>query len=207
MQETPVWSLGWENLLEKGLATHSSILGFPCGSTGKESTSNGGDLGSVPGLGRSPGEGKGYSLQYSGLENSMDCIVHEVIKSWAGLSNFHFLLLHRITGSRTYGLQKLWFPGSRAQKLWHVGSVVVALRLQSTGSIVVAHGLGCSSAYGIFPDQRANPCLLHWRVDSLLLNHHGSSHLCFCFRFLTSCSHNDYFLEPSLNSGRGPSEC
>ena len=52
------------------------FLGFPCGSAGKESACNGGDLGSVPGLGRSPGERKGYPLQYSGLENSMDSIVH-----------------------------------------------------------------------------------------------------------------------------------
>ena len=51
-------------------------LGFPCGSAGKESACNVGDLGSIPRLGRSPGEGKGYPLQYSGLENSMDCIVH-----------------------------------------------------------------------------------------------------------------------------------
>ena len=49
------------------------FLGFPCGSAGKESACNVGDLGLVPGLGRSPGEGKGYPLQYSGLENSMDC--------------------------------------------------------------------------------------------------------------------------------------
>ena len=48
------------------------------GSAGKESTCNAGDLGLIPGLGRSPGEWKGYSLQYSGLENSMDCIVHGV---------------------------------------------------------------------------------------------------------------------------------
>ena len=47
---------------------------FPCGSAGKESTCNVGHLGSIPGLGRSPGGGKGYPLQYSGLENSMDCI-------------------------------------------------------------------------------------------------------------------------------------
>ena len=52
------------------------ILGFPCGSAGKESDCNAGDLGSIPGLGRSPGEGKAYPLQYSGLENSKDCIVH-----------------------------------------------------------------------------------------------------------------------------------
>ena len=55
--------------------------GFPGGSAGKESASNAGDLGSIPGLGRSPGEVKGYSLQYSGLENSMDCTVHGVANS------------------------------------------------------------------------------------------------------------------------------
>ena len=64
--------------------------GFPCGSAGKESACNAGDLGLIPGLGRSPGEGKGYLLQYSGLENSMDCIVQGVAKSWMRLSNFHF---------------------------------------------------------------------------------------------------------------------
>ena len=57
------------------------ILGFPGGSAGKESTCNGGDLGSIPGLGMFPGERKGYPLQYSGLEHSMDHIVHGVAKS------------------------------------------------------------------------------------------------------------------------------
>ena len=56
--------------------------GFSCGSAAKESACNVGDLGSILGLGRSPGEGKGYPLQSSGLENSMDCIVHWVAKSW-----------------------------------------------------------------------------------------------------------------------------
>ena len=54
---------------------------FPDSSVGKESACNAGDLGLIRGLGRSPGEGKGYSLQYSGLENSMDCIVYGVTKS------------------------------------------------------------------------------------------------------------------------------
>ena len=48
------------------------------------------DLGLIPGLERSPGEGRGYPFQYSGLENSMDCIVHGIAKSWAQLSDFHF---------------------------------------------------------------------------------------------------------------------
>ena len=56
----------------------------------KESACNVGDLGSISELGRSPGEGKGYPLQYSGLENSMECIVHGVAKSQTGLSDFHF---------------------------------------------------------------------------------------------------------------------
>ena len=65
-------------------------IGFPCGSAGKESAYNVGDLGSIPGLGRSPGEGKGYPLRYSGLENSKDYIVHGATKSLARLSDFHF---------------------------------------------------------------------------------------------------------------------
>ena len=66
------------------------FLGFPCGSAGKESACNAEDLGSISGLGRFPGEGKGYPLQYSGLENSMDCMVHEVAKNRTRLRNFHF---------------------------------------------------------------------------------------------------------------------
>ena len=65
-------------------------MGFPCGSAGKESTHNVGDLGSIPGLRRYPGEGKGYPFQYSCLENSMDCIVHAVTKGRTRLSVFHF---------------------------------------------------------------------------------------------------------------------
>ena len=64
--------------------------GYPGDSAGKEPACNAGDLGSMPGLGRSPGKGKGYPLQYSGLENSMDCIVHGIIKSRTQLSDFHF---------------------------------------------------------------------------------------------------------------------
>ena len=65
-------------------------MDFPCGSAGKESACNVGDLGSIPRLGRFPGEGKGYPLQYSVLENSMDCIVCGVANSQTQLSDFHF---------------------------------------------------------------------------------------------------------------------
>ena len=64
--------------------------GFPDSSVGKESACSAGDLGLIPGLGRSFGEGKGYPLQYSGPENSMDCIVQGVTTSWTLLSNFNF---------------------------------------------------------------------------------------------------------------------
>ena len=66
-------------------------LGFPCGSAGDKSDCNAGDPDSIPGLGRSPGEEKGYPLYNSGLENSMDRIVHGVTKSWTQLSDFHFI--------------------------------------------------------------------------------------------------------------------
>ena len=90
MQETPVQFLGQEDPLEKGWLPNPVFLRFPCGSAGKESTCNVGDLGLITGLGRSPGEGKSYPLWYSGLGNSMDCIVHGVTKSRTQLSNFHF---------------------------------------------------------------------------------------------------------------------
>ena len=81
VQETPVGLLGREDPPEKGLAAHSSVLGFPAGSAGKESACNVGDLGSIPGLGRSPGEGKGHPPQCSGLESSVDRIVRGVSES------------------------------------------------------------------------------------------------------------------------------
>ena len=68
---------------------------IPCGSAGKESAYNEGDLGLIPGLGRFPGEGKGYPLQYSCLDNFMDkgawqATVHGVTESQTQLSDFHF---------------------------------------------------------------------------------------------------------------------
>ena len=65
-------------------------MDFPGGSAGKESAFNAGDLGLIPVLGRSPGEGKGYPLQYSGLEISMNCMVHGVVESRTRLNHFHF---------------------------------------------------------------------------------------------------------------------
>ena len=72
MQETPVQFLGQEDPQRRDRLPTPVFLGFPCGSAGKESARSVGDLGLIPGLGRSPGGGKGYPLQYSGLENCID---------------------------------------------------------------------------------------------------------------------------------------
>ena len=88
-QKTPSCLL----IFQVGQASLFAVCLFPCDSAGKESISNVGDLGSVPRLGRFPGEGKGYPLQLSGLENSMDCIVHGITKRQTWLSNFHFSVL------------------------------------------------------------------------------------------------------------------
>ena len=93
MQATPVQFLGREDPLEMDRLPTAVFLGFPCGSAGKESVCNEGDLGLIPGLGRCPGEGKSYPLQFSGLENSIDCIVDGDAKSQTQLSSFHFYFL------------------------------------------------------------------------------------------------------------------
>ena len=89
MQETPIRSWVGKICYRRDRLPTPVFLGFPCGSSGKESACNAEDLGSIPGLGRSPGERKGYPLQYSGQENSMGCIVHGVAKSWTWLSDIH----------------------------------------------------------------------------------------------------------------------
>ena len=74
-------------------ALRSEPPGLPLCSAGKESTCNVWDLGSIPGVARAPGGENGYSFQYSGLKNSMDCIVHGVAKNQKQLSDFHFSLV------------------------------------------------------------------------------------------------------------------
>ena len=76
-----------------------------------------GNLGSIPGLGRSPGEGNGYPLQYSGLENSMDCVVHGIIKSQKRLSNFQF---HFFGGFLVAQLVKN-LPAVQETRVWSQG--------------------------------------------------------------------------------------
>ena len=93
---------GWGRMPMKDMAFRLGFeAGFPDSSVGKESASNAGDPSSIPGLGRSTGEGIGYPLQYSGLENSTDSIDCGVAKSWTQPSDFHFLFLQIVRSSWT----------------------------------------------------------------------------------------------------------
>ena len=93
-------------------------MGFPGGSAGKESACNAGDLGSIPGLGRPPGEGNGYSLQDSGLEKSMDRIVHGVTNSQTGMSPKDILI--NVSAKTLFMLTSVLFPkeGGSAPEIW-----------------------------------------------------------------------------------------
>ena len=113
-------------------------LGFPRGSDGKEYTCNAGDLDSIPGLGRSPGEGNSYPLQYSGLGNSMDrgawqATVHGVAKSWTQLSDSHSLhfWLHK-TVTKRFTDKDVNHSYLRTPQVWRT-----ALHLRSAASFPV----------------------------------------------------------------------
>ena len=80
----------YNRVIDETFKPSKTLYCFLCSSSGKESTCNAGDLVSIPGLGKSPGKGKGYPLQYSGLENSRNYTVHGVAKSRTRLSDFHF---------------------------------------------------------------------------------------------------------------------
>ena len=81
---------GWETKIPGAAQPGQKNLAFPCGSADKESSCNEGDLGLIPELGQSSGEGKGYPLQYCGLENSIVCKVHGVAKSPTRMNDLHF---------------------------------------------------------------------------------------------------------------------
>ena len=89
--------------------------GLPGSSAGKESACNAGDLGSIPGLGRSPGEGNAYPFQYSGLENSMDCIVQiwitlQYSRKWPSLAAHRVKNLPATQGSQVWLLGREGSP-------------------------------------------------------------------------------------------------
>ena len=100
--------VGSQGVRQNNSATNTfTLLCFPGGSDGKESACNTGDLGLIPGLGRSPEEGNGFPFQYSCLENSMDrgawkAIVHEVTASWTQLSDFTSYIICQISVAHFY---------------------------------------------------------------------------------------------------------
>ena len=145
MQETPVRFLGQKDPLEKGWLPAPVFLVFPGGSAGKEPACNVGDLDSIPGLERSPEKGNGYPLQYSGLENSMDYIVHGVAKSRTRLSDVHFHTLFHgffvVVLSFAFMLSHVYLPHYRTWEnfivvtlLWYLYCGITIMDTFSTDS-------------------------------------------------------------------------
>ena len=109
------------------------FLGFPGSSAGKESACNAGDLGSNPGLARYPGEGKGYPLQHSDLENQEPCIVHGVAKSWTQLSDFHhhYCPIHVTTKTKNVKKETSGFSFKKTASVYAQTVIVFVLVAES----------------------------------------------------------------------------
>ena len=139
------------------------FLGFPGGSAGKESAYNVGDLGNlglIPGLGRSSGEGNGYPFQYSGLENFMDSIVHGITKSQTWLSNIHFPIgLTGLIYLLSKGLSRV-FPSTIIQK----------------------HQL-----FGVQPSLWSNSHICTWLMEKPYLRLYRTLSIKWCLCFLMCC--------------------
>ena len=115
----------------------NTTAGFPGGSAGKESTYNVGELGSIPGLGRSLVERTSCPLQYSGLENSMDCIIHGITKSHTQPSDTHFHLFSIINSNKFHVPWPVVLPLSNIKYLYVVDMIL--------GSLVCSTGLSLST--------------------------------------------------------------
>ena len=210
MRISETWSIGvrwsgwkwvsggfWMCLVENRIWVKSPQWkwGFPDSSVGKESTRNAGDPGLIPESGRSPGDWKSYPLQYSGLENSMGCIVHGVTKSQTWLSEFHFYFFQWKWGveihvffqelvSYVYVFWAALDLHCYTREFSGCGEWKAALQLQGAGfsqqrlHLLRTMGSRCtgfsgcgtqawlSTACRIFPDQGLNLCPLHWPADS-----------------------------------------
>ena len=110
-------------------------VAFPCSSAGKEPPCNAGDLESIPGLGRSPGEGKDYPLQHPGLEKSMDFMVHGVAKHRTRLNNFHFTSLQSNCGDSVIMIE---------QEAWGDSFVRVILQARILEWVAISFSRGSS---------------------------------------------------------------
>ena len=128
------------------------FLGFPCGSAGKESACKAGDLGSIPGLGRSPGEGKGYPLQFSGLENSMDNPWGRRVRhNWATFTFTSYIFPIYLSLPRWLSGKESTNQGRRCRFSHWVGKIFWRRKWQPTPGVLLekSHGqkslVGCSS--------------------------------------------------------------
>ena len=119
------------------MGIYNIYVGFPCGSAGKESACNAGDLVLIPGLERSPGQGKGYPLQDSGLKNSMISRVHGVPNRQTGLSDCHFGRLVWLKG-------KTPCVRARGKYIWKFSSVTQSC-LTPCGTLDYSTRLPCPS--------------------------------------------------------------
>ena len=133
-------------------------MGFPGSSAGKESTCNAGDPDSIPGLGRSPGKVNGFLLQYSGLENSMDCIVHGITKSqtWQWIS-----LSYRYINSNTNYMKQIILAFSSVQLLSHVQLFMTPWTVAHQASLSITNSrslLRLMSIELVMPSNHLIPC-------------------------------------------------
>ena len=148
--------------------------GFAGASAGEESACNAGDLSSIPGLGKSPGEGRDCLLQYSGLENSMDYIVHGVSKSWAWLRNFRFHSRECHKSIKTHAciqsVEGLDRTGSKGRRNLHPSSCFTAWTGQLT-SPSPAFKLRLTALAHQFSDLQIQTKLYHQIPDSLACRH------------------------------------
>ena len=156
-----MWNISWWHITYTHRKEFFSYYP-PCDSSvGKESACNVGDLGSIPVLARSPGEGNSYPLQYSGLENSMDCIVHGVAKSQTWLSDFHTHI--HTQPSRCWFM--LYILDTRGKKnLWCTWFKSLYFPGGSDGKNVGDPGSG--PGLGRFPEEgnTTHSSILAWRI-------------------------------------------
>ena len=149
-----VWKIQWR----RDRLPTPAFLGFPCGSAGKESSCNVGDLGSIPGLGRSLGEGKGCPLQYSGLQNFRDYTVHGIIQA----RKLEWVAFHSPGDFPNPGTE----PKSPTLQ-------VDSLPAEPQGKPKNAGVGSLSLLQGIFPTQESNWGLLHCKWILYQLNYQG----------------------------------
>ena len=135
IQKVLVQFLSWENPLEKGQATHFSILGLPLWLSWKIIHLKSGDLSLAPGLGRSPEEGNGYPFHYSVLDNSIDYMIHRVPKSQIWLRDFHF---HTLAKCWKEILKRLELKVETFSKRKQSGIVTISLDLSAMSNKYLA---------------------------------------------------------------------